>query len=480
MKNEQIISIPNLCDARAKLTENKITYSNIVISEETKKANEGRKYLVKTYGCQANVRDGEMIIGLLEAANFRKTENIKEADIVIINTCAVRENAEDKVFGEIGNLKSLKCKNKKKIFALCGCMALEPHIVDKVKETFPHINLIFGTHEIPYFLSYVEELFNSDVSRIISVKSQAGEIVENLPSIRQDEFKAFVNIMYGCNKFCSYCIVPYTRGRERSRLAKDILQECRQLVDSGYQEITLLGQNVNAYGKDLKDGTSFALLLEEVAKMDIPRLRFVTSHPWDFSDELIDTIAKYPNIMKSIHLPLQSGNDDVLKKMGRRYSAREYLDLVAKMRNKMPSIALSTDIIVGFPNETEEQFEDTLKIVDLVKYDFAFTFIYSPRPGTPAANLKDDVSKKEKHTRFKELVKKLEISILESSQKMIGNIYPVLVEGRSKNNPEMYSGYTESSKLVHFKAIPSDIGKIIKVKIVKAQTYSLQGEVVDG
>lgn len=480
MKNEHIISIPNLCDAKEKLKANKITYSNIVISEETKKINEGKKYLVKTYGCQANVRDGEMISGLLEAANFTKTENIKDADVVIINTCAVRENAEDKVFGEIGNLKSLKSKNKKKVFALCGCMALEPHIVDVVKETFPHVNLIFGTHEIPYFLSYIEELLNSDVSRIISVKSQAGEIVENLPSKRQDEFKAFVNIMYGCNKFCSYCIVPYTRGRERSRLVKDVLKECQELVNLGYQEITLLGQNVNAYGKDLKDGTSFALLLEEVAKMGTPRLRFMTSHPWDFSDELIDTIARYPNIMKSIHLPLQSGNDDVLKKMGRRYSAQEYVDLVGKMRDKIPALALSTDIIVGFPNETEEQFLDTLKIVDIVKYDFAFTFIYSPRHGTPAAKLKDDVSKEEKHQRFNKLVKRLEVSILESSQKMVGNIYPVLVEGRSKTNTEMYSGYTEGSKLVHFRAKPSDIGKIIKVKIIKAQTYSLHGEVIDG
>ena len=413
MKNDQIISIPNLCDAKEKLKENKITYSNITITNETKKANEGKKYLIKTYGCQANVRDGEMISGLLEAANFAKTENAKEADIIIINTCAVRENAEDKVFGELGNLKALRSKNKKKIFALCGCMALEPHVVDKVKETFPHINLIFGTHEIPNLLLYIKEILTKDVSRIISVKSQAGEIVENLPSKRQDEFKAFVNIMYGCNKFCSYCIVPYTRGRERSRLVKDILNECRLLVDAGYQEITLLGQNVNAYGKDLKDGTSFALLLEEVAKMGIPRLRFVTSHPWDFSDELIDTIAKHPNIMKSIHLPLQSGNDDVLKKMGRRYSAQEYLDLVSKMRNKIPTLAISTDIIVGFPNETKEQFLDTLKVVDLVKYDFAFTFIYSPRVGTPAAKLKDDVSKEEKHLRFNELVKTLEKSILE-------------------------------------------------------------------
>ncbi|NLB49684.1 MAG: tRNA (N6-isopentenyl adenosine(37)-C2)-methylthiotransferase MiaB [Erysipelotrichia bacterium] len=480
MKYEKIISIPCLIKAKEKKGITDPIYANISISEEKRIANKNKKYLIKTYGCQANVRDSETLAGLLEIANFQETNNEKEADIIIINTCAVRENAEDKVFGEIGNLKALRSKEKRKIFALCGCMAEEPDIVEKVRKIFPHINLIFGTHEIPHFLDYVDELFTKDVSHIISVKSQAGEIFENLPEKRQDAYKAFVNIMYGCDKFCTYCIVPFTRGRERSRLEVDVLKECKKIIALGYQEITLLGQNVNAYGKDLKDGTSFAGLLEKVAQLGIPRLRFTTSHPWDFSDELIDVIAKYPNIMKAIHLPFQSGNDEILKKMGRRYSSQDYLNLVDRMKSRIPGLTLSTDIIVGFPNETYEQFLDTLKLIDYVKFDFAFTFIYSQRLGTPAAKLKDDITDEEKHRRFNELVKHLEKYVEQSGEKMVGNIFDVLVEGPSKNNKEMFSGYTENNKLVHFKSDESKIGKIIKVKILESRTYSFLGETLDG
>jgi tRNA-2-methylthio-N6-dimethylallyladenosine synthase len=479
MKNEKIISVPCLDKAKQKSNGSSITYLNPSINEEILLRNKDKKYLIKTYGCQANVRDSETIAGLLEYAGFAKAENDKEADIIIINTCAIRENAEDKVFGEIGNLKALKDKKKKKIFALCGCMVEEPDVIDRIKSIFPHINLIIGTHEAPYILDYINRLFSEDISRIISVESKAGEIVENLPARRTDNYKAFVNIMYGCNKFCTYCIVPYTRGRERSRLLIDILKECKELVDAGYQEITLLGQNVNAYGKDLKNGTSFANLLEEVAKLGIPRLRFTTSHPWDFSSELISAIAKYPNIMKAIHLPIQSGNDEILRKMGRRYTSSDYKKLVDEMKSKIPGLSLSTDIIVGFPNETKEEFEDTLKMVDYVKYDFAFTFIYSPRPGTPASKMTDDVSKEEKHRRFNELVKRLEVYVELSANKMVGNVYPVLVDGESKNNKDMYSGYTENNKLVHFKALKKDIGRIVNVKILESHTYSLLGEIVD-
>ena len=359
-------------------------------------------------------------------------------------------------------------------------MVEEPEVVERIKKIFPHINLIMGTHEVPYILDYIEELMTKDISRIISVKSQSGDIVENLPSRRIENYKAFVNIMYGCNKFCTYCIVPYTRGRERSRLLKDILLECEELVKNGYKEITLLGQNVNAYGKDLKDGNTFAILLEEVAKLGIPRLRFTTSHPWDFSSDVIDVIAKYPNIMKAIHLPVQSGNDDVLKKMGRRYTANDYRRLVDEMKTKIKDLTISTDIIVGFPNETYEQFLDTLKMVDYVKYDSAFTFIYSPRPGTPAAKMEDNVLKEEKHRRFNELVDRCELYIAESSNKMIGGVYSVLVDGRSKTNPEMLSGYTESNKIVHFKSSDDLTGQIVKVKIKDAHIYFLNGDLIDG
>ncbi len=480
MKKDKIISMPCIDEARKKSKENKVIYSNIQISEEIKKLNSGKKYLIKTFGCQANVRDSETLSGLLESANFELTESEKDADVIVINTCAVRENAEDKVFGEIGNFKVLSDKTKKKVFAICGCMVEEPEVVERIKKIFPHINLIMGTHEVPYILDYIEELMTKDISRIISVKSQSGDIVENLPSRRIENYKAFVNIMYGCNKFCTYCIVPYTRGRERSRLLKDILLECEELVKNGYKEITLLGQNVNAYGKDLKDGNTFAVLLEEVAKLGIPRLRFTTSHPWDFSSDVIDVIAKYPNIMKAIHLPVQSGNDEVLKKMGRRYNANDYRRLVDEMKTKIKDLTISTDIIVGFPNETYEQFLDTLKMVDYVKYDSAFTFIYSPRPGTPAAKMEDNVSKEEKHRRFNELVDRCELYIAESSNKMIGGVYSVLVDGRSKTNPEMLSGYTESNKIVHFKSSDDLTGQIVKVRIKEAHIYFLNGDLIDG
>ena len=357
-------------------------------------------------------------------------------------------------------------------------MVEQPEILEKVMNTFPEINLIFGTHEIGKLYDLLLETITKN-ERVISVESKAGEVVEALPVCRNNRFKAFVNIIYGCNKFCTYCIVPYTRGRERSRKFEDILDECRSLVKAGYQEITLLGQNVNAYGKDLDEGKDFADLMEAVAKLGIPRLRFTTSHPWDFSSKMINVIAKYDNIMKFIHLPVQSGNDEILKLMGRRYSRNQYLNLVKEMRDKIPNLTLSTDIIVGFPNETEEQFKDTLSLVDLVKYEAAFTFIYSPRKGTPAARMVDNVDKETKTRRFMELVKHLEKHIEEYTSKLVGQIFDVLVDGVSKTDVGMLSGYTETNKIVHFKGNEDLIGKIIKVKITESHTYSLIGEICD-
>ena len=439
----------------------------------------GRKYYIRTYGCQANIRDEESMRGLLEGVGFAQTENKNEADIILLNTCAVRENAEDKVYGEIGNLKALKQKNKDLIIALCGCIPEEPEILERILNTYPYVNLVFGTHEVYQLLTFIEYVLKHK-ERLVAVESKSGEVYEGMPVSRSNRYKAFVNIIYGCNKFCTYCIFPYTRGRERSRKFDDVLKECQELIDNGYQEITLLGQNVNAYGKDLDENKDFADLLEAVAKLGIPRLRFTTSHPWDFSSKMIDIIAKYDNICKYIHLPAQSGSDTVLKKMGRRYTSSEYLALVKEMREKIPGLALSTDLIVGFPNESDEEFNDTLKLVDEVKYDSAFTFIYSPRRGTPAAKMEDTISKETKSKRFMELVKHLEVSISASSLAMVGKTYDVLVDGISKTDENMYSGYTDSNKLVHFKGSDDLIGKIIKVKILESHTYSLIGEIVNG
>lgn len=478
-RKDCIISLPCLEDARKKNIDQNTIYRNYYFVDEFLKSfGIGKKYFIRTYGCQANVRDSEVVAGIFKEMNMLETLDISDADIIVINTCAVRENAVDKMFGEIGSCKAYR-KNKCQVCAVIGCVCEQPDNVEKIMSKYPHVNMILGTHELPFFADNLSKLLQNNYKRLINVKSQGGSVYENFPSLRQNNYKAFVNIMYGCNKFCSYCIVPYTRGRERSRLMEDIIKECQDLVNNGYQEITLLGQNVNAYGKDLKNGSSFAKLLEEVAKLNVPRLRFTTSHPFDFSDDIIDVIAKYDNIMKSIHLPVQSGSDEILKLMARRYNSKQYRELVDKMRKKIKGLTLSTDIIVGFPNESEEQFEKTLEMVDYAKYESAFTFIYSPRKGTPAAKLNDNISDEIKHERFNRLVKRLEVYVSNYALSMVGNTYKVLVDGPSKNDKSMFSGYTESNKLVHFKCDDSTlIGKIVDVKILESHTYSLIGELL--
>ena len=454
------------------------SYDEIKVPSALKEYAKNRKYYIHTYGCQANYRDQEIMAGLLEKAGFCAANSLEEADVIILNTCAVRENAEQKVFGKIGDLKALKLTDKSRLLAICGCMVQQKHVIEHINKTYPHIDLIFGTHNITSLLDLMDEVVSKKL-RVVDVKSLPGDIHENLPSVRQSNFKAFVNISYGCDKFCTYCIVPYTRGKERSRKMSDILSECKELYELGYKEVTLLGQNVNAYGKDLNDGSSFAKLLDEVAKIGIPRVRFLTSHPWDFSSDMIDVIAKHKNIMKYIHLPVQSGNDEILKLMGRRYSSKQYLDLVNEIKTKIPDVALSTDIIVGFPNESYEQFLDTLKIVREVKYWSAFTFIYSPRNNTPAARIVDNVTPKEKNKRFQELVKTLEEIIEPINKTLVGKTFPVLVEGVSEKNNEMLSGYTEHNKLVHFKGDKKLIGQIVNLKINDSHLYYLTGELVN-
>ena len=455
------------------------SYPEFEVPTHLKEYAKGKKYFIYTYGCQANHRDQEIMAGLLEKVGFSQGFSENEADLIILNTCAVRENAEQKVYGKIGNLIHFKKAKPNTIIAVCGCMVQQRHIIEFLIEKFKHVDLIFGTHNITSLLSMLDEVVIKHV-RLVDVKSLPGDIVENLPSVRESKFKAFVNISYGCDKFCTYCIVPYTRGKERSRKMSDVLNEVQELKDLGYKEVTILGQNVNAYGKDLNDGSSFAKLLEEVAKIGIPRVRFLTSHPWDFTSDIIEVIAKYDNIMKYIHLPVQSGSDEILKLMGRRYTREQYLTLVKEIKDKIPNVALTTDIIVGFPNETYEQFLDTVSLCKEVHYDSAFTFIYSPRNNTPAAKIKDNVSSKEKGKRFKELVKALEEDIEKYSEDMVGKVYDVLVEGPSEKNPEMLSGYTEKNKLIHFNGPISLVGEIVKVKILESHTYSMIGELING
>lgn len=475
----QIKQLPNLKDAakRDKNIKPEVIYNSVVIDESIKNIGKNKKFYVRTYGCQGNLRDGEVIEGILSRLKYSKAETLEDADIIILNTCAVRENAEKKVFGEIGLLKKLKTKNPDLIFGICGCMVQQEHIVKKIIETSDHVDIVFGTHNIQNLPELIKEAYFSK-ERVVEVLSNQGDIAEDLPSLRASDFKAWVNIMYGCNKFCTYCIVPYTRGKERSRKSKDILEEIRDLKEKGYKDVTVLGQNVNAYGKDIEDIT-FARLLEEIAKIGIERIRFTTSHPWDFSDELIDVIAKYDNIMSHIHLPVQSGDDEILRRMGRRYDSKQYLELVRKIKEKIKNVSITTDIIVGFPNESEENFKNTLKLVDEVKYDGAFTFIYSPRVGTPAAKMQDNVDMDTKKRRFNELTDLISKNQLEIYKKYQDKVVYVLVDGYSKRNENILSGYTEDMKLVNFKGNPEFIGKIVPVRITKAKTFTLEGEMIE-
>lgn len=481
MAKEVIIeALPDLKEAsrrRKKPTE--FVKEELIVPTRLKMLAIGKKYFIRTYGCQANVLDSQNLEGILLEIGYCRASVPAEADVVILNTCAIRENAEDKVFGEIGSLKKWKSDKEDSLILVCGCMAQQPHIVEKIRTTYPQVDIVFGTHNLVHLPQLILNALEKKC-RIIEVFSREGEVIEKIPCHREDKIKAFVNIMYGCDKFCTYCIVPYTRGKQRSRLKEEILEECRQLIAAGYQEITLLGQNVNAYAKDLNLGYDFATLLKEVAELGIPRLRFTTSHPWDFTEGMFEAIGKYPNIMPAIHLPLQSGSDDVLRRMGRRYTAKEYLNLVDKLRSLVPNVAISTDIIVGFPNETDEDFQKTLEVVHKVGYDSAFTFIYSPRVGTPGAKMEDKVSSEVKHRRFDELVEVLAKDIAEKAEAYVGKIVSVLVEGASKKNGNMLTGYSDTQKLVNFKGNPEHVGKIVPVLIKEAHTYSLIGEEVDG
>ena len=464
------MKLPDYNEERNRMRNTEFITVNPTINNEY----QGKKYFIRTYGCQMNVHDSEEIAGILEHLGFEETDSEENADIVILNTCAVRENAHDKVFGFLGRCKHIKeTKNKDMIICLCGCMAQEKSVVDEILSKHKYINLVFGTHnihELPNILMNLQPGLN------IEVKSNEDNVYETGENYKRDsKISAWVNIMYGCDKFCTYCIVPYTRGKERSRKSADILKEVKILKDKGYKEVTLLGQNVNAYGFDRDDEISFARLLEEVAKIGIERIRFVTSHPWNFNDEMIDVIAKYDNIMPYIHLPLQSGSDRILRLMGRRYTQKEYLELFHKIKDRVKNAAITTDIIVGFPNETEEDFEETLKVVNECKYDGAFTFIYSPREGTPAAKMKDDTPIEVKEERLQRLNKLVNEYSNMNNQKYLNKTVDVLVTGKSEKGENKVCGYTDTMKLVNVEAGERTVGEIIKVKITEAKSFSLDG-----
>lgn len=471
-----IMNLPNYQEA--KVREKRVfDVERFSMENSLKEIGSGKTYYVKTYGCQMNEHDSENLKAILEMLGFREIDDYEKSDLILLNTCSIRENAHNKAFGMLGRIKHLKEERNDILVGVCGCMAQEEGVVDALKKRYPFVNFVFGTHNL-YDLPQVLEEAISSQKQEIEVLAKEEKLVEDIPVKRASHHKAYVNIIYGCDKFCTYCIVPYTRGSQRSRHKEDILKEVESLVQDGYQEVTLLGQNVNAYGKDLEGGYGLENLLEDVAKTGIPRVRFMTSHPWDFTDQMIDIIAKYPNIMPSVHLPVQSGSSRILKLMGRRYTKEEYLTLFSKMRERIPNVSISTDIIVGFPGETEEDFQETLSLVEECKFDNAFSFVFSAREGTPACKLKDDTLEEEKNQRLYRLNERLNAHFLESNERMVGKTVPVLVDGVNSTNKTALFGYTDTNKLINFDGDASLIGKIVQVRVREAKTWSLDGDIV--
>jgi len=471
------MNLPNLKEAKVRTkNEVKIIRDDYKLPENMKTIGKNKKYFVKTYGCQMNVHDSENIKAILEDMSFTESFDMEDADIILLNTCAIRENAHNKMFGFLGRVKHLKESKPNIICGICGCMAQEESVVDDIKNKYKFVDIVFGTHNIHKLPNILEESIERK-NQEIDVFSIEGDVYENIPFKRDSKYKAWVNIQFGCDKFCTYCIVPYTRGKQRSRLPEDIINEVKELVKAGYKEVTLLGQNVNAYGKDLNIDYTMSNLLEEVAKTGIDRVRFVTSHPWDFDDKMIDIIAKYDNIMPYIHLPLQSGSDRILKLMGRRYTKEKYIELFNKIKERVPNCSITTDIIVAFPGETIEDFNDTLDVVNTCKFDSAFTFIYSPRIGTPAAVMKNDLTEEEKNNRLYKLNEVINKYANEKNQAYLNKVVPVLLEGPSEKEGKLM-GYTDTMKLVNVEAPIEYIGKIVNVKIIDIKTWSLDGKIV--
>lgn len=437
-----------------------------------------RLALTETYGCQQNENDTERIRGMLFEAGFEFTDDAKIADVVIYNTCAVRENAEQKVFGRLGILKHIKEERRDMIIAVCGCMVQQEHITEKIKSVHEHVDLVFGTHALYKMPELLYKAMHQKKT-VVDIEPSDGAIAEDIPILRDDSKKAWVSVMYGCNNFCSYCIVPYVRGRERSRTPEAVLNEVKELVKNGCTEIALLGQNVNSYGKDLDIEIDFADLMRMVNEIEgVERIRFMTSHPKDLSDKLIQTIAECDKVCKQLHLPFQAGSDNILKQMNRKYTKAEYLEKIEKAKKVIPNLSLSTDVIVGFPTETNEDFEETLDVLRQVEFDNIFSFIYSRREGTPAAKLDFVLSEEEIHSNFNRLLEVQNEISKRKNEEYVGRIERVLVDGVSKNDESTLSGRCDSSKIVNFKGDKSLIGKYIDVKITEAHTWSLNGETV--
>ena len=469
---------PNLFAARTR-TKRETDYSYFSVDNDFLSLGNGKSYFIETYGCQGNEADSETMAGILTKLNFTKADYIENADIVLVNTCAIRENAENRAWGELGRLKSFKRLNPNLIIGVAGCMPQEEKTVKRILEVYPHIDIVFGTHNINALPKYIKQaMFEKE--RVIEVYSKEGSIVDNLPKVRNHGYKAWVNIMFGCDEFCTYCIVPYTRGKERSRLPKDVVAEVEQLVKDGYKEITLLGQNVNAYGKDFKEfNYTFGDLLNELATTDIERIRFTTSHPHDLDKKTMDAIKNNESVMPFFHLPVQSGSNRILKKMNRHYTRERYIEVVNQLRKTVPNISITTDIIVGFPNETEEDFLETLSLVEECQFEGAYTFIFSAREGTPAATFEDSTSEEEKKLRLKRLIKATNDLYKKYNKKYIGKEVKVLVDGTSKYDENVLAGYTEHNKLINFKGNVKNIGKIVDVKVTDARTWFLIGEQID-
>ncbi|AQS05302.1 tRNA (N6-isopentenyl adenosine(37)-C2)-methylthiotransferase MiaB [Clostridium beijerinckii] len=440
-------------------------------------SDEKKLFFIQTYGCQMNEEDSEKLSGMLKRMGYENTENRDEASIIIFNTCCVRENAENKVFGNLGALKKQKEKNPDLVIGICGCMMQQKGMADDILKRFPYVNIIFGTHNSYKFPEYLNRVKTEGV-QIKEIIDKETEIVEGIPIDRKSDIKGFVTIMYGCNNFCTYCIVPYVRGRERSRKPEDIVNEIKDMVTRGYKEVTLLGQNVNSYGKGLEENITFADLLRKVNEIEgLERIRFMTSHPKDLTLDVVYAIRDCDKVCEQIHLPVQSGSDRILKEMNRHYTKEQYITLAKKIRAEIPDVTFSTDIIVGFPGETEEDFSETLELAKEVRYDAAFTFIYSRRNHTPADKMENQIPDEIKHERFNRLVEIVNTGIAKGNKDAEGKIYEVLVEGYSKNDESKLTGRTRNGRLVNFEGGEDLIGKLVNVKIVKANSFSLIGEV---
>lgn len=470
--------IPDLKLAR-KRTKSEAKVFNFKIDESCLNIGLNKYYHIKTYGCQGNLSDSEKIAGLLELMGYQSTTSDEIADIIVFNTCAIRENAENRVFGELGRIKNLKKLKPELLMVLCGCMAQEEKVCDLIAKKYPQVDILLGTHNIANLPIYIKEAITKN-SRVFDSLSFEGDIVEGVPVRRAHNKKAWVDIMYGCDEFCTYCIVPYTRGKERSRKPNEIINEVKKLASEGYIEVTLLGQNVNAYGKDFENSTyTFSDLLKDLSKTDIKRIRYTTSHPKDLDDETIKMMGAGGNIMPCLHLPVQSGSNNILKKMNRKYTKEEYLDKIKKLREACPGISITTDIIVAFPGETEEDFNETLDLVRQADFEGAYTFIYSPRVGTPAAKLENTLTEKEKKERLLKLNETINEGYYKGNSRFEGETLEILVEGVSEKNPNYLSGYTKHNKLVNFKGDKDLIGKLVTVKIEKAFSWHLRGKVIE-